>query len=204
VSVAIVLVFGVLAGCGGTSASEPSVADLTGYVQVPGPPLSAPRDLSVTETDGSTWRYDHAVKGRITLLYFGYTSCPDVCPTTMADLASALGKVRASVRDRVVVQFVSSDPVRDTATQIRSWLGQFDPTFHGGRAPIDDVIAAARSYGISIKAPVSTKGDYQVTHGAQLLVLRPGGGAVGYFNELAGPQAYRAALPVLVRRYASS
>ncbi len=171
------------------------------YVEVPGSSIPAPHG-SVKQDDGGRWSYDDPAAGKVTLLYFGYTSCPDICPTTMADLAAALGRLPRGVRDKVVVQFVSTDPHRDTAAQIKRWLGGFDPGFDGGRAPIDAVIKAASAYGINIDRPKVTKGDYEVTHGEQVWVLTPHDGAVGYFRGLAGAKAYQSKLPGLVQKYA--
>ncbi|GGF49986.1 hypothetical protein GCM10011519_24990 [Marmoricola endophyticus] len=157
---------------------------------------------TVTNADGSTFSYRSAPKGKLTLVYFGYTNCPDVCPTTMADIASALAKLPDDVADKVDVQLVSTDPRRDTDPQITQWLAGFDPSFKGGRAPIDQVVTQARAYGIGISPPTTVKGDYEVTHGAQVLALAPGGGEVGYFRELAGPEGYAAVLPGLVKKWA--
>ena len=104
--------------------------------------------------------------------------------------------------DKVWVQFVSTDPHRDTAARLRQWIRAYSPTFHAGRAPIAQVIAAARAYGVYIERPKVTKHDYEVTHGALMLVLNDSGGEVGYFTELAAPQAYADALPTLVKDYA--
>ena len=157
---------------------------------------------SVTNSNGRPWSYRGVDTGKITLVYFGYTNCPDVCPTTMADIASALAKLPASVRGKVAVQLVSTDPERDTGPRIKQWLAGFDPSFQGGRAPIAQVVAQARAYGIGIEAPRVRKGDYEVTHGAQVVALRPGGDEVGYFRELAGPDGYAAVLPGLVKKWA--
>lgn len=194
------LLLGVMAltGCSG---DDRSLDNIDGYVVVPGKPMG-PATGSVTLTDGSTWRYTDAPAGKITLLYFGYTSCPDVCPTTLADLAATLRKLPQADRDKVRVMFVSTDPARDTPEQISRWLSGFDPDFRGGRADINDVIDQAKTYGIGIDPPKVSKTDYQVTHGAQLLVLKAGGGAVGYFGELAGTKTYTEAIPLLVATYA--
>lgn len=188
-----------LGGCG--SGDDNALEDLPGYVVVPGDPMG-PSDGSITQTDGSTWSYRDVADGTITLLYFGYTSCPDVCPTTMADLAHSIRKLSKAEQAKVSVQFVSTDPTRDTPAQITRWLGGFDPEFKGGRADINDVIDQAKTYGIGIDPPKVSKDDYQVTHGAQVLVLKPGGGAVGYFEELAGTKTYSKAIPLLVAKYA--
>lgn len=171
------------------------------YEVVPDRPLG-PAAQTVSQAAGGTWSFAHPATGMVTLLYFGYTDCSDVCPLTMSDLAVAMSKVPASVRDKVWVQFVSTDPHRDTAARLRQWIDAYSPSFHGGRAPIDQVIAAARSYGISISRPRTTAGDYQVSHGADVLVLNQQGGEVGFFGEMAGWKSYAAALPTLVQDYA--
>jgi protein SCO1/2 len=189
----------VLAGCGGSS--EPSLASITQFQAIPDEPLPAPA-ATLQQSNGGSWDFQKPAAGKITLVYFGYTSCPDVCPLTMADIAGALKAVPSSVREKIAVEFVTTDPHRDTLAQLRTWLGRIDPVFVGGRAPIATVIAAARAYGISITAPTVTKKDYKVTHGAQVLVLDDKGGDVGYFRELAGLKAITRALPILVKRYA--
>lgn len=190
----------VVGGCSGGAQGD-DLPQVKGYVSVPGAPLG-PASEALTQVDGSRWTFSSPTPGRLTLLYFGYTSCPDVCPTTMADLASALTRLPTAVRDKVWVQFVSTDPHRDTPRQIGAWLDGFDPTFHGARGPIATVIRAARVYGVGIEAPKVTRHDYQVTHGAQLFVLDQHGAAVGYFEQLAGSRTYAQLLPTLVQRYA--
>jgi protein SCO1/2 len=197
--VAALVMMPLLAGCGGDSGAQLSA--ITQYQQIPDKPLPPPR-ASVSQSTGGSWDFQRPAAGKITLVYFGYTSCPDVCPLTMADIAGALKAVPASVRDKIAVEFVTTDPRRDTPAQLRSWLGRIDPSFVGGRAPIDTVIAAARAYGIFVKAPRIEKGNYQVTHGEQVVVLKDNGDEVGYFRELAGLKAFTKALPLLVDRYA--
>lgn len=187
-----------LTACG--SGGGASLSSIHGYTVVPGDPLAAPTQ-SVVQDDGQSWSYAKPAPGKVTLLYFGYTSCPDVCPITMADLSAALSQLPANVADKVWVQFVSTDPERDTAEKLSAWIGQINPRFHAARAPIDSVIAAGRAYGIAIEKPVVSKEDYHVTHGGQLLVLDQSGGAVGYFHELAATSTYQEAIPTLVKRY---
>ena len=190
----------VLVGCSSSTSHVASVATLPGYQSIPGRPFG-PATQTVTQVGGGRWSFKDTPAGTITLLYFGYTSCPDVCPTTMADLAYTMKDLPADVRDKIQVRFVSTDPQRDTPDQIRGWLDGFSPAFIGERAPIGTVIAAARVYGVGIEAPKVTNGDYQVTHGAEVLVLEPGGRAVGFFDKLAGWHDYIKGLPVLVSKY---
>ncbi len=100
-----------------------------------GTPYDPPRPAPTFALDGTEGRQvklaDFA--GKPLLLYFGYTSCPDFCPATMADLSwvfDQLGKTSANAR----VLFVTVDPVRDTDARLKSYLGQFNPTFLGARA----------------------------------------------------------------------
>jgi protein SCO1/2 len=189
-----------LVGCGSGSTTT-SLSAIKSYHPIPDSPLG-PATQSVNQDDGSSWTFDKPASGKLTLVYFGYTSCPDICPTTMADLASAMTRLPSSLVDKVWVQFVSTDPHRDTAKRLTRWLGSYSPTFHGARAPIGQVIAAARTYGIPISAPKITPGDYQVTHGEQVLVLNQHGSEVGFFTGLAGSKAYAEALPTLIKEYA--
>ena len=191
-----------LAGCG--SSSQPATTPLSkisAYRPIPDSPLG-PATQSVDLASGGSWTFNKPATGKLTLVYFGYTSCPDICPTTMADLASAISRLSPSQAAKVWVQFVSTDPHRDTAKRLTRWIDSYSPKFHAGRAPIAQVIAAARSYAISIAPPKVTPDDYEVTHGAQVLVLDQHGGEVGFFSELAGSKAYAEALPTLIKDYA--
>ncbi|MCK9932785.1 SCO family protein [Frankia sp. Mgl5] len=154
--------------------------------------------LNLTDTDGRPFDLRARTQGKITLLFFGYTMCPDVCPTTMADIAAALDEVDRSVRDQVSVVFVSTDPDRDTAPVLDRWLSQFDSTFIGVRGPFKDVQAQAEAIGVPLEAPkVQADGSVLVTHGSQVIAF--GRDARARVLYLAGtPVAdYIADLPVL-------
>lgn len=201
----VALACALLAGCGGngSDAGQPTVplSSVKSYQSIPDSPLG-PATGTVAEASGGRWSYAKPTPGKITLLYFGYTSCPDVCPLTMNDVAVAIRKLPQQLQDQVWVQFVSTDPHRDTPARLTHWIDSYSPTFHAGRTGIEGVIGAAKTYGISIAKPKVTKGDYQVTHGAQLLVLDQHGAEVGFFSELAGWHAYDQALPTLIKEYA--
>ena len=193
----VVVLLGLLSACSG--GSTPPTTPFNS-AEVHG--IDYGRGLRLADGAG-TPRALEDFRGQVLVVFFGFTSCPDVCPTTMADLAAALRDVDESTRSKIDVQFVSTDPNRDTPAQITRWLEGFDPSFRGGRAEINDVIDAAKVYGIGIEPPEVSDDDYQVTHGAQLLVLEPGGGMVGYFQELSGADAYAKAIPILVDKYAA-
>lgn len=199
-AVGIAVLAALLAGCGGGESTAATLASVKAYHPIQGDPLG-PATGSVRQASGGSWSYAHPPSGHLTLLYFGYTDCPDVCPLTMNDLAVAMRSLPPDVRQRVWVEFVSTDPHRDTPARLRHWIDSYSPTFHAGRAPIGRVVAAAQTYGLSVTRPKITKGDYQVTHGGDLMVLDGSGGAIGFFTQLAGWRAYAAAIPALVKSH---
>ncbi|MCK9900070.1 electron transporter SenC [Parafrankia colletiae] len=154
--------------------------------------------LGLTDTEDRPFDLRTRTQGKITLLFFGYTMCPDVCPTTMADVAAALDEVDQSVRDQVSVVFVSTDPERDTAPVLDRWLNQFDESFIGVRGPFEKVKAQAEAIGVALEEPrVQADGSVLVAHGSQVIAF--GRDARARVLYLAGtPVAdYVADLPVL-------
>ncbi|MFC7327260.1 SCO family protein [Marinactinospora rubrisoli] len=184
-----------LAGCAGggeeTAQERPDF-----FLEVPDGAMRAPAQEFRT-VEGEEWSFRGVADDRLTLLFFGYTSCPDVCPTTMADVAQAMAGIGADA-ERIDVVMVSTDPERDTDEHFRAWLDGFDPDFEGVRGPIDQVVRAAEEYGIPIDAPVVTDGEYLVTHGGRLAVLRPGGDPIGFFDEGTAADELSLLLPELV------
>ncbi|GAA4902174.1 SCO family protein [Streptomonospora salina] len=173
-----------LAGCGGTGeAQEPGQRGP--FLEVAETAMPAP-SYEFSTTEGDPWSFGDVAQEKLTLLYFGYTSCPDVCPTTMADVAAALEGMGPAA-DGFDVVMVSTDPDRDTPEQLRGWLDSFDPGFTGVRGPIDDVVDAAEAYGIPVDKPEKTEGDYLVSHGQRVAVLDGAGSAVGFFDEGTAP-----------------
>jgi protein SCO1/2 len=131
------------------------------------PPYQRP-SFALTDTTGAAYDFTTATKGRPTLLFFGYTHCPDVCPTTFADIAVALRKLDPAVGAKVQVVFVTTDPARDTPQVIREWLDRFDadlPTqfvgLTGDQATLDQA---------QLSAGVPLAEDGGQTHSALLLL----------------------------------
>jgi protein SCO1/2 len=94
------------------------------------PPIPRPA-LRVPDTEGRLFDLRNRPVGEITVVFFGYTNCEDVCPTTMADLAAARRALPPAARQHVTVVFVTEDPARDTPTVLRAWLNRFDPSIVG-------------------------------------------------------------------------
>jgi protein SCO1/2 len=128
-------------------------------------------EFTLTDTAGRPYDFAAETRGRLTLLFFGYTSCPDVCPIHMATLAGALDQ--PGVPEPVVV-FVTTDPERDTPEHLRDWLDNFSPGFVGLRGTPEQIRAAE----VAAQVPPSMRGtgegdDYEVGHAAQIIAYTP-------------------------------
>lgn len=127
-------------------------------------------DFSLSATDGHQFAFRQETEGFVTLLFFGYTNCPDVCPVHMANIAAVLRKLAPDIANQVKVVFVSTDPKRDTPQRIREWLDQFDPTFIGLRGPLDDVNAIQQQIGLAPAMMEGSQGQpYTIGHAAQVI-----------------------------------
>ena len=140
-------------------------------------PRRALPDFSLIDQSGHAFG-PRELRGRWSFLYFGYTNCPDACPTTLTTLAALEKRLRASgaaVRPRVV--FVSVDAKRDTPAQLAKYVSYFDPEFVGVTAASQPAIEdLARKLGIAVYlSPPSADGSYLVDHSAAILVVDPAG-----------------------------
>src|SRR5689334_25058649 len=113
-------------------------------------PFTKP-DLVLTDTHGKKFDLRAETKGHPTLLYFGYTHCPDICPTTMSNIAVAEKALPKAQRDKLRVVFVTTDPGRDTPAELGRWLKGIDPGFIGLTGDFSTIQAGARSVGISVE-----------------------------------------------------
>ena len=128
--------------------------------------LVGPNDQKVRLSDSN---------GKMRVIFFGYTSCPDVCPTTLADLARML-KLMGSQADQVQVLFISVDPEKDTPQLIKGYLSQFDSRMIGVSGTLDDIHTTAREYNIFFeKKPTSYPGGYTIDHTAIIFLIDPAG-----------------------------
>ncbi len=168
-----------LAGCGLGRASTP---DNSAEPEAEGnwagtlldPPFEKP-DLTFTDFDGEPFPFREATAGQLTLLFFGYTNCPDVCPVTLNTLARAREGIGTGPGSRPQVLFVGVDVARDTPAVLKEYLGNIDETFTGLTASEKVIAAAVRA----VKgAPVlieeaAEDGTYAVGHPAQVTVYSP-------------------------------
>jgi len=161
-------------------------------------PFSKP-DITLTDASGKQFNLVQGTRGKLTLVYFGYTHCPDVCPTTMATLAATMRSLPPAQAAQIDVVFISSDPKRDTPAVLHTWLGQYDPAFIGLTGDFSTIQKAASSLGITIEPPAtSADGNYTVTHGAEVIAFdAKGKGYLVYTSGTSVPQ-FQHDIPLLL------
>jgi protein SCO1/2 len=157
----------VLAGALGAPAAGPAM-DMPLKAGILSPAMPAP-ELKLAGTDGKPLNLAR-FRGRVVLLAFGYSRCPEVCPTTLATLAGARKKLGADAAG-VQVVYVTVDPERDDAEQMRRFLGVFDPTFLGGIGTRAEIDAAQKSYGVSSTKKVFGSGGYGIAHTSSIYII---------------------------------
>ena len=162
----LILIIGVLlqVGSGCTSTYEYKGSQLE-------PPMAVP-DFELRSANGQPFRLSGG-KGKISLVFFGYTSCPDVCPLTLADVKKALAELEPVEREQVQVIFISADPERDTPEVLSRYMAAFDPAFIGltdDFEKVQDVMKPFGAFAEKEEAPDS-KAGYLVSHTARLYLL---------------------------------
>jgi protein SCO1/2 len=182
-----------LAGCdsgkSGAAAASPPLqfqgVDITG--------ADYAKKLSLTDQNGVP-RTLADFRGKVTVVFFGYTQCPDVCPSTMAELAQVKKSLGADGA-RIQGVFISVDPERDTAAVLKAYMASFDPSFVALRGTPEQTAAAAKEFKVFFaKVPGRTEGSYTVDHTAGSYILdadgkirlfvRYGGGAPALAADL--------------------
>lgn len=135
-------------------------------------PARAAPDFSLRGSDGLALTLSH-YRGKVVVLGFGYTHCPNVCPATLAVLAQAHRQLGA-LGSQVQVIYLTVDPERDSAERLKQFLAAFDPTFVGGTGSAAQMAAVRASYGVTAEK-VGTGSDYGIAHSSFIyLITREG------------------------------
>jgi protein SCO1/2 len=137
------------------------------------PVLPAPQ-IALSATDGKPFSMAR-FRGKVVLLAFGFSNCGEVCPITLATLAAARKKLGADAA-QVQVAYVTVDPGRDTAAQMKKFLGNFDPTFVGGVGTRPQLEVVYQSYGIAISKVENPDGSYTLGHSSSIYMIDRAGG----------------------------
>jgi protein SCO1/2 len=182
-----------LAACGDSSphakAPEFQGTDITG--------TDIGNDLNMVDTQGKP-RVLADFKGKVTVFFFGFTQCPDVCPTAMAQLAQAL-ELLGDQAGKVQVVLISVDPERDTREILQQYVQTFNPTFMGLTGSADQLASTARSFkAYYAKVPGSQPGQYTMDHAASFYVFDTDAKARVLISGSADPETIAADLKQLL------
>jgi len=171
---AILTVTFLLFGLGCRSGNDD--ARTTGYR---GTVLPQPRekvDFTLTDTEGAPFGFAEETAGFVTLVFFGYTYCPDVCPIHMANIGTVLKDLPFELRRQIKVIFITTDPERDTPQRLRTWLDNFDASFIGLRGTQEEVNDISVKLGLPPSVRVETEeGGYQVGHSSYVMAFTKDG-----------------------------
>jgi protein SCO1/2 len=152
-------------------------AGYTGGSSVP-EPYSMP-EISLTDTSGRPYNLATTPSKPVTLLFFGYTNCPDVCITVLSDVALTLQRLAPADRDQIQFIFITTDPARDKEKQIRRYLDRFYSSFVGLTGPLPMIKRAATQVGVDIQGMKKLpSGGYEVGHSAQVIGFSRNSGVV--------------------------
>ncbi|MFA7891375.1 SCO family protein [Pseudomonas putida] len=155
-------------------------------------------DVTMTNQDGQPVQLDQ-LKGKWSLLFFGYTYCPDICPTTLAQLRQVKSELPKQALDRLQVVLVSVDPNRDTPNQLKQYLGYFDKDFVGLAGSVEDTQKLANALSIPFIPADTSKPGYTVDHSGNLAIVGPDGRQRGFIRAPFDSQKLVARLPGLVQ-----
>ncbi len=189
----LVAALAVLTGCDKPVGSGPKAAfrgiDITGAEYA--------RSLTLTDQHGQA-RTLEQFKGKVTVVFFGYTQCPDVCPATMVELAQ-IKKALGKDGDRVQGIFVTVDPQRDTQDILKNYMASFDPNFVALRGTAEQTKAAAKEFKVFYAlTPGKTEGSYTVDHTAGSFVFDAKGKVRLFVRYGSGVEALTADLKTLL------
>ncbi|MEK9284971.1 MULTISPECIES: SCO family protein [unclassified Bradyrhizobium] len=148
--------------------------------------------FQLTDQHGKTVT-DKSLKGKPTLIFFGYTHCPDVCPTSLFEISEVL-RAMGKDADKVNAYFISVDPERDTQAAMKDYLSSFDPHLEGLSGDPADIAKVITSYRVYAKKVPTKDGDYTMDHTALIYLMDRDGRFVSPFNLKRTPEEAAAEL----------
>ncbi|MCD5970010.1 SCO family protein [Pseudomonas phytophila] len=195
--VALILGYAVNRALSGNSASDQTALIDAGIILLP-QSRKLP-DLTMTNQDGQPVQVN-GFKDKWTLFFFGYTYCPDICPTTLAQLRQIKSELPQETLSKLRVVLVSVDPNRDTPQQLKQYLGYFDKDFVGLTGSVPDIQKLANGVSIPFIPADTSKPGYTVDHSGNLALLGPDGNQRGFIRAPFNNQKLLAQLPGLLER----
>lgn len=185
-----------LAGC----SSDTPEGELSATV-VPDPPFEIGAQPLTDTEGGQVSLADDPGGKRLTLVFFGYTQCPDICPATMQTIASAMTRLSDEDREQVGMVFVTTDPATDTPQVLRRYLDRFDPEFVGVSADLPTLVELGRTVGIYVSEGQEGKpltDEDRGAHGTQVLALDSEGEVPAYWDQDTSSAEYAADIEILL------
>lgn len=151
------------------SASEPAAEGKIYGAELDEKYVASP--LTLTDTSGQERALGDVDKD-LTLVFFGYTRCPDICGIVMSSITSAVTRLDDDLRERVGMVFVTTDPARDDAKTLRNYLDRYNPSFTGLTGDLDDVVEVGRSMAVLVdEGEKLPSGGYEVVHSDHVVGL---------------------------------
>jgi protein SCO1/2 len=144
-------------------------------------PVASPAPFDLTRHDGTRFS-SRALAGRPYAIFFGFTNCPDVCPTTLLVMSNHL-RALGDKADRLRVLFVSVDPERDTAEQLARYLSSFDPRIVGLTGAAEEIETAARAYHVRVRKVPTGSAGYTLDHTATVFLFDAAGRLSGTMSH---------------------
>lgn len=151
-------------------------------------------EITLQSAAGGQWTTDD-LRGQWNLLFFGYTFCPDICPTTMAELRQLAASLPAEEAARLRVTMISVDPQRDTPRQMTEYLRFFSPDFHGASGDSQQLAQLAAALSIAYIEPDTSSANYLVDHSGQVVLVDPQGRYIGFIRPPLNPAKLSELLP---------
>jgi protein SCO1 len=159
--------------------------------------LAAGGDFTLQSASGPLALHDY--RGKVVLVYFGYTYCPDVCPTSLAATAEGLKQLRPDELAKVAMIFISVDPERDTPARLKEYAEFFHPLIVGVTGKPDSLAEIARRYGVfyARQSVKTAGGGYVIDHSSDTYIVGPDGKLVGKLAHATSPSQ----VAVSIRKY---
>jgi cytochrome oxidase Cu insertion factor (SCO1/SenC/PrrC family) len=186
IAAASVMAFGIAAAIIALKVRDRSTIEaiVPGQIRV-GPDVAIGGPFTLTDQDGRRVT-DADFRGRFMLIYFGYTYCPDVCPTELNTMSLALDQL--GIRVRIVPVFITIDPERDTPEALKSYLASFGADFVGLTGSADEIAQVAKAYRVYYKKGEGSGTDYLMDHTSLIYLVGPDGKLKALFRTGTSPE----------------
>lgn len=153
--------------------------------------------LELVDQDGQ--RSDtRSLQGRWHILFFGFTACPDICPTTLSDMRRLFSQLPKETRDQLQLVLITADPARDTPQQLKTYLDYYRGGFNGLTGDMEQLQRLSTALGLPFVPASETQGEYSVSHSGNLALVGPDGTLRGHIRAPLQLEGLRRMLPQIV------